>query len=51
VDNQRVALIIKNMELLLTQLKVELMDSSNNFSTIDTNLDNYDEVFEDYTEQ
>lgn len=51
MDNQRVTLIIKNMELLLTQLKVELIGSSNNCSTIDKNVDDYDEVFEDYIER
>jgi hypothetical protein len=51
VDRERLKLIIKNIELLLGQLKVELL--SENISTpIDeiSDLSDYDEVFDDQSE-
>ena len=51
MNRERLKLIIKNMELLLDQLKVELL-SENLSTSIDeiSNLSDYDEVFDDQSE-
>ena len=51
MDRERLKLIIKNIELLLGQLKVELL-SENISTSIDEigDLSDYDEVFDDQSE-
>jgi hypothetical protein len=54
MDKQKIKLIIRNMELLLDSLKVELYSESNIFEQKNTKnnndlfFDDYDEIYDEY---